>query len=65
MTRKDYQLIAKAIAESERITWDEDEDGNLVDMIHVEDLIDRLCWALYRDNPAFSSSKFRAACRGV
>ena len=49
MTRKDYLILAKVLAKSDKV-------------IQKEALISSLCWELELDNPNFDSVKFRIAC---
>ncbi len=52
MTRKDYELIAKAINET-------DKNGTVYLLGH---LVEVLCVALAEDNPRFDAGRFREAC---
>jgi hypothetical protein len=60
MTRKDYELIADAIAETP--TTDSVTVG-FSDKIEFETLIANLCERLAADNPRFDSERFEQACR--
>lgn len=59
MTKKDYILIADAIAKAfpEALTYAQEEAQT--------DVIESLCTALKRDNPRFDERKFMDACRNV
>jgi len=59
MTKKDYVLIAGAIAQEMR-----EADAGAAKAI--DGVIDRLCFALKRENARFDSARFKAAawCEG-
>lgn len=52
MTRKDYELIAKAV----RCVRENDEGG-----CRLEDVVEALAEALQQDNPRFDKKRFRTA----
>lgn len=55
MSRKDYQLIARAIVET--------EDGAADSMGWRKAVAETLARLLKADNPAFQPAKFLAACK--
>lgn len=61
MTRKDYELIAKAISDNRcrYATSDHDDGQNYV----LDELTETLCRDFSEENPRFDSNKFRKACR--
>lgn len=66
MTRKDYELIARAISSAtDEIESSADSDAFKGGMRYMRSrIISTLCSAMSADNPAFDESKFRAACLG-
>lgn len=53
MTKRDYELVAAAIAETRRETWENET---------LDNLIEKLCPRFVIDNPRFDGRKFMAAC---
>jgi len=65
MTRKDYQLIAKAIKESREYFAKEYAGDNMRDnvtQLALGNLHNKLIDALQQDNPRFNSAIFEKAC---
>lgn len=64
MTRKDYELIAKAISKATRIEKDEDATGKVVSYLYTDwtGLVADLGEALKKDNPRFNEYIFFDAC---
>ena len=61
MTRKDYELIAKAIDTSlDKHWWGGEEFPEGTDILRC--LVRDLAEALVQDNPAFDRDKFVSAC---
>lgn len=56
MTKKDYKLIAEAVAASRRVA----ANGDAV--LYVSEFLGKLCDALREDNPRFASGLFLSAC---
>lgn len=59
MTRKDYQLIARAINLNLGL---QRSDSNLEGELALYQLMGSLVSALERDNPRFAADKFKEAC---
>jgi len=62
MTRKDYQLIAQAIADTRETERQMGADGKnlLIVNLVLETLTRNLIVGLWTDNPSFDPKKFRA-----
>ena len=62
MTKKDYELIAKAIRRVKDEILGNIGCNDLDDV--VEATVDSLIYSLIQDNPRFDEDKFRVACLG-
>jgi len=62
MTKKDYELIAKAIRRVKDEILGNIGCNDLDDV--VEAAVDSLIYSLIQDNPRFDEDKFRVACLG-
>ncbi len=62
MTRRDYQLIARAIDKTDKAYSVENEDERVNPSEVIDFLVDVLGEALQDDNYRFDGEKFRQAC---
>lgn len=63
MTRKDYILIAEALRDKRNcMDGADDVNGRMYETFW--DTTERICGALYRDNPRFDREHFLAVVRG-
>lgn len=63
MTKKDYEMIAKAINQSSYLKPRTDVEGDYLSTeINFVNLISNLCLRFEEDNPNFNQFKFADAC---